>query len=207
MVDYDAFVRDIKTNKTIRVSLKSDGTEADPANNQDNKTPVISADGRFVAFTADQYGAFTPGDKNNQFDVYVHNMTNGQTRRVSVKSSGYEAKGASGSGSERPLAISADGQSIAFESYARLANNDTNSERDVYLRDQKAATTRRISIKPNGGQVTTGGGGQQLPAISGDGNWVAFQTIGTVLPGAAEPTSTSSCAARSVSYSRGRLCP
>src|SRR3954447_8600572 len=102
MVDYDAFIRDIKTNKTIRVSLKSDGTEADPANNQDNKTPVISADGRFVAFTADQYGAFTPGDKNNQFDVYVHNMSNGQTRRVSVKSSGYEAKGASGSGSERP---------------------------------------------------------------------------------------------------------
>jgi Tol biopolymer transport system component len=183
MVDYDVFVRDLSQGKTIRVSLKSNGTEADPNNNQNNQTPVISADGRFVAFSADSAGDFVPADANNQPDVYVRNLLTNQTTRVSVKTGGAEAAGSSGAGSQRPLAISADGQSIAFEAYAALVAGDTNNERDVYLRDRANGTTRRISIKPNGGQVTTGAGGQQLPAISGDGNWVAFQTIGTVTSG------------------------
>jgi Tol biopolymer transport system component len=183
LVDYDVFVRDMTQNNTIRASLKSDGAEADPAGNQDNQTPVISADGRFVAFSADSYGAFVPTDANNQPDVYVHNLQNGKTTRVSVKSNGQEAAGSSGTGSERPLAISADGTRVAFEAYAALVGTDTNNERDVYLRDRTANTTRRVSVKSNGDQVTSGAGGQQLPAISGDGNWAAFQTVAHVTPG------------------------
>jgi Tol biopolymer transport system component len=183
MVDYDVFVRDVKMNKTIRVSLRSNGAEADPAGNQSNQTPVISADGRFVAFSADSFGDFVPADNNNQPDVYIRNIQTSKTTRVSVKTGGAEAAGSSGAGSERPLAISEDGRSVAFEAYAALVAGDTNNERDVYLRDRIGDTTRRISIKPNGGQVTTGAGGQQLPAISADGNWVAFQTIGKVTAG------------------------
>lgn len=182
MVDYDTFVRDMSKGKTIRTSLKSNGTEADPASNQDNKTPVISADGRFVAFSADAGGNFVAADTNNQPDVYVKNLQTGQTTRVSVKSNGQEVAGSSGAGSERPLAISATGRSVAFEAYAALVAGDTNNERDVYVRDRVAGTTRRVSVKPNGAQVTTTGGGQQLPAISGNADWVAFQTIAPMTP-------------------------
>jgi Tol biopolymer transport system component len=180
MVDYDCFVRDMSQHKTIRVSLKSNGIEADPNNNQNNITPVISADGHFVAFSADSLGDFAPVDTNNQPDVYVHNMQTGKTIMVSVKSNGQPVTGSSGMGSERPLAISADGTSVAFEANAALVGSDTNNERDVYLRDRPATTTIRVSVKPGGGQVTTGAGGQQLPALSGDGHWAAFQTIGQV---------------------------
>lgn len=183
MVDYDVFVRDFSLHKTIRASLRTNGTEADPNGNQNNMTPVISADGRFVAFSADQYGRFVGTDTNNQPDVYIHNLVNGSTTRVSVKSNGAEAMGSSGEGSERPLAISASGSRVAFEAYAALTPTDTNNERDVYMRDRSASITKRISVKSNGSQITTGAGGQQLPAISGDGKWVAFQTIGHVTSG------------------------
>ena len=183
MVDYDVFVRDMSQGKTIRASLKSNGTEADPNDNQNNLTPVISADGRFVAFSADAFGTFVGTDTNNQPDVYIHNLVNGSTSRVSVKSDEQEATGSSGNGSERPLAISANGSKVAFEAYAALVPTDTNNERDVYLRDRGRGVTKRVSVKRNGAQITTGAGGQQLPAISGDGHWVAFQTIGKVTKG------------------------
>jgi Tol biopolymer transport system component len=183
MVDYDVFVRDLAQKRTIRASLRSNGTEADPAGNQNNITPVISADGRFVAFSADSYGDYVGADANNQPDVYIHSLVNGSTTRVSVKSNEQEATGSSGEGSERPLAISADGSRVAFEANAALAAADTNNERDVYVRDRPAGTTKFASVKSNGGVITTGAGGQQLPAISGDGRWVAFQTIGKVTPG------------------------
>ena len=41
---------------TVRVSLKSNGTEV----NADNDAPAISGNGRYVAF--ESVGAFTPGD-------------------------------------------------------------------------------------------------------------------------------------------------
>jgi WD40 repeat protein len=183
MVDYDVFVRDLSQKRTIRASLRSNGTEADPAGNQNNITPVISADGRFVAFSADSYGDYVGTDANNQPDVYIHSLVNGSTTRVSVKSNEQEATGSSGEGSERPLAISSDGSRVAFEAYAALAPADTNNERDVYVRDRPAGVTRFASVKANGGVITTGAGGQQLPAISANGRWVAFQTIGQVTPG------------------------
>lgn len=182
-VDYDVFVRDMSQHRTIRASLRSNATEADPNGNQDNKTPVISADGRFVAFGADSYGDFVGADTKNQPDVYIHSLVNGSTTRVSVKSNGTQAMGSSGTGSERPLAISANGSRVAFEAYAALVGSDTNNERDVYLRDRSTGKTTRVSVKSGGGQITTGAGGQQLPAISGNGSFVAFQTVGHVTNG------------------------
>jgi Tol biopolymer transport system component len=183
MVDYDVFVRDMTQKRTIRASLRSNGAEADPSGNQDNKTPVISADGRFVAFSADSYGDYVGADMNSYPDVYIHNLVNGSTTRVSVKSNGAEATGSSGEGSERPLAISADGSMVAFEAYAALAPTDSNNERDVYVRDRSRNVTKRISVKASGAQITSGAGGQQLPAVSGNGSWVAFQTVGHVTAG------------------------
>ncbi len=190
-VDWDVFVRDLKRNKTIRASLRANGQEASPTHNQNNVDPVISADGRRVAFYADGSGDFTSSDANNDYDVYVKNLATGKLTLASVKSNGGQVTALGGANnalgaSERPLAISADGRFVAFEAYAALVGNDTNDERDVYLHDRKTGKTTRVSVKnggPNGGQVTSGAGGQQLPAISADGRWVAFQTMAKVAGG------------------------
>jgi Tol biopolymer transport system component len=184
-VDRDVFVRDLQKNKTIRASLGSNGQEVSPTANQANVDPVISADGRHVAFYADGAGDYVAGDNNNDYDVYVKNLANGSLVDASVKSNGDQVTALGGSNnalgaSERPLAISSNGRFVAFEAYAALVAGDTNGERDVYLHDAKTGKTTLASVKSGGGQVTSGAGGQQLPAISADGRWVAFQTIAKV---------------------------
>jgi Tol biopolymer transport system component len=187
-VDWDVFVRDLKQNTTVRASLGANGQEVSPAHNPDNVDPVLSANGRHVAFYADGSGDYLASDGNDDYDVYVKNLTTGKLTLASAKSNGDQVTALGGASnalgaSERPLAISADGRSVAFEAYAALVGNDTNDERDVYLHDARTGKTTRVSVKnggANGGQVTSGAGGQQLPAISADGRWVAFQTIARV---------------------------
>jgi Tol biopolymer transport system component len=172
--DSDVFVRNLSQGTTVRASLKADGSEADPLGNQSNSLPVISGNGRFVAFTADIYGKFVAEDSNNAFDVYLKDLQNGAVGRLSVRSDGQEVPFASGQ--DAPAAISANGRYVAFESYGPLVASDTNPSRDVYLRDRVKTTTRRVSITTRGKQVT--GSNHQLPAISADGHWVAFSSLG-----------------------------
>ena len=90
------------------------------------------------------------------------------TRRVSVSSTGAE-----GNDQSRDPAISSDGRYVAFGSDAsNLVPGDTNESRDVFVRDRKLGTTRRVSVsstETQGNSVSFG-----LPAISSDGRYVAF---------------------------------
>ena len=63
----DMFVRDRVTGKTLRVSVATDGTEA---NNYNINMPSISADGRYVAFYSEATN-LVPGDTNGVSDVFV----------------------------------------------------------------------------------------------------------------------------------------
>src|SRR5688572_13436977 len=76
--------------------------------------------------------AFFPGgDTNGTFDVFVRDRQSGTTERVSANSLGVQAN----SQTERP-SISADGRFVAFLSWAtNLVPGDTNTRRDVFLRD------------------------------------------------------------------------
>jgi hypothetical protein len=70
----DVFVHDVLSGETTRVSVASDGTQADHL----SAGPRISADGRIVAFEsfADN---LVPGDTNGSPDVFVHNRVTGRT--------------------------------------------------------------------------------------------------------------------------------
>jgi len=81
----DIFVHDRQTHETTRVSVASDGTQA----NGWSRDPAISANGRFVAF-ASAADNLVPGDTNRWYDVFVHDRTLHQTTRVSVDSAGGE---------------------------------------------------------------------------------------------------------------------
>jgi Tol biopolymer transport system component len=131
------FVRDRKLQVTRRVSVGPAGQQA----NGDSSAPVISTDGRFVAFESDASN-LVAGDTNGTYDVFVRDRKAQITRRVSVGPGGQQAN----DGSFDP-AISAHGRFVAFGSPAsNLVPGDTNGFTDVFVRDRILHVTQRVSV-------------------------------------------------------------
>ena len=168
----DVFVHDRETKKTRRVSVHSNGTEA----NSDSLTPAISANGRFVAFLSFASNLVGDDGTNDIADVFVHDRETKKTRRVSVHSNGTE-----GDGHSYTPAISANGRFVAFESRAtNLVGVDGNNIYDVFVHDRKTKKTRRVSVRSNG---TEGNGYSYDPSISASGRFIAFESSATNLVG------------------------
>lgn len=158
----DVFVHDRQTGQTTRASVNSAGGEG----NRNSYFPVLSADGRYVAFYSEASNLVS-GDTNDAADVFVHDRQTGQTTRVSVDSAGVQGNQAS----ERP-ALSADGRYVAFHSWAsNLAPDDTNDVADVFVQDRATGQTMRVSMESSGVQ---GDGDSYLANVSADGRYVAF---------------------------------
>src|SRR2546430_2161595 len=68
---------------TTRVSLRS-GTPTEA--NGDSFNPSMSADGRFVAFESDANNLVTVSDSNAHRDIFVRDLSNNRTTRVSLRS-------------------------------------------------------------------------------------------------------------------------
>jgi Tol biopolymer transport system component len=150
---------------TTRVPVDRSGQQA----NGESQDEVISAGGRFVAFTSSASN-LVAGDTNHSLDVFVRDRKAQVTRRVSVGPGGQQANG----GSFSP-AISADGRFVAFTSHAsNLVPGDTNGADDVFVRDRKLQVTRRVSVGPGGQQANNN---SYLPAVSADGRFVAFWSL------------------------------
>jgi Tol biopolymer transport system component len=102
------------------------------------------------------------------------------TTRVSVDSSGLQSNGTSG---DPAVAISADGRFSVFNSAAsNLVAGDTNLVRDVFVHDLLTGATERVNVDSTGAQAN---GDTQIDAsISGDGRYVAFDSLATnLVPG------------------------
>jgi hypothetical protein len=165
----DIFVHDRDTGITERVSVASNGTEADDA----SFTLSLSADGSFVAFGS--YATnLVGGDTNGVIDVFVHNRNSGVTERVSVASNGTQANDAS-----FYVAISAAGRFVAFMSEAtNLVPGDTNSVSDIFVYDRNNSTTERVSVDSPGNEANAE---SFFAAISSDGQIVAFSSAASNL--------------------------
>ncbi len=159
----DIFVHDRVSGVTSRVSVDSAGVQAIFSSAEAS----ISADGRFVAFWSNANN-LVPGDTNNAPDIFVHDRATGVTSRVSVNSAGVEGNNYS----DAPPSISADGQFVAFWSFAsNLVPGDTNNFSDIFVHDRATAVTSCVSSDPNG---LPGNGFVSFPTISADGRFVAF---------------------------------
>lgn len=172
----DVFVHDRATGLTERVSVASDGTQA----NGTSRAAVISADGRYVAFVSEALN-LVPGQTDRCFlpcrDVFVHDRETGTTERVSVTSNGAEANDRSHTPS-----ISADGRYVAFSSEAsNLVPDDTNGAEDVFVHDHETGFTELVSVATDGTQGDAGTiqGTSQNPCISADGRSVGFESFAT----------------------------
>src|SRR6266496_4956589 len=161
----DVFVRDRLTGQTERVSVASDGTQAN--GNSFPGGSAISADGRYVVFHS-LASNLVPGDTNRSYDVFLRDRQTGQTQLVSMSTDGIQ--GNSGGGL---AAISANGRVVAFESFStNLGSSDTNGQMDVYARDLQSGETELISVASDGTQANSEETG--LPSISADGRFVSF---------------------------------
>ena len=175
----DIFVRNLAAHTTSLVSVSSDGHTR---GNNSSTTPIISADGRFVAFYSEArnlIAGFVDGNDLAEGDVYMRDMQLGTTTLVSINQDGT----ASANNQSAPLAFSANGQFLAFDSVASdLAANDANGQDDLFVRDLVHGTTVLASVNLQG----TGSGNGKIifsegdissprpPILSADGRFVVF---------------------------------
>src|SRR6266446_5992680 len=168
----DVLLRNRTNNTTTLVSVSLNGTGG---GNGHSVSPVISADGRYVAFESEAAN-LVANDTNGVSDVFVRDLQSGTTTMLSVNSSG---AGAGNGASTSPL-ISADGRYVAFVSSASdLVANDTNAALDVFVRDLQSGTTTLASVRADGS--TGGNGDSDSPALTPDGRWLGFSSKATNL--------------------------
>jgi hypothetical protein len=160
----DIFLRDRVLHTTTLVSTTIDGTEGYGAQ------PSMSSDGRTIAFTGD--GAFYPGATWTPYEsVYVYDAATGTIRQGSVDAWGNPIYG------WQP-ALSGDGNVVVFlaaTSPAVVPDPPTSNAAQVYARDFAAGTTTLVTRVPTGSTFVSADLEPQLPSVSSDGSYVAFE--------------------------------
>ncbi len=168
----DAFVRNLVTGTTVRVSVSTTGVEGD-GNSLD---AACSSDGQIVTFSSLATN-LVAGDVNGAQDVFVRVLATGVTTRISESTAG-----AAGNSYSRLPRMSSDGRYVVFESRAStLVPNDANAAIDIFLRDRTTGVTSIESVDSNG---VYGNNASGTPSISADGNRIAFHSwANNLVPG------------------------
>ncbi len=190
----DIYVVNVITGAIVRASVPNQanqGTLGTQANGASFK-PAISSTGRYVVFESSATNLVSGGTTAGVTHIYRLDRdvsgsgtfdTSGNTSLVLIsQSSGSVA----GNGSSIQATVSGDGRYVAYASDAtNLVAGDTNSLRDIFLRDVTGGTTTRISVATGGTQAT--GGASRAPSINqnsgstDDGRYIAFGSEATNL--------------------------
>jgi Tol biopolymer transport system component len=99
------------------------------------------------------------------------------TQRLSVGPGGVQAIG----GGSANVDVSPDGRYVGFDDYASnliAPGTDTNSRRDIFVRDRATGVNERVNLGPLGVQADQD---SDLNAMSADGRFVVFTTFATNL--------------------------
>jgi class 3 adenylate cyclase/Tol biopolymer transport system component len=170
----DIFVHDVEQVRTNRVNIRS-GNRREA--NGKSFNPTLSEDGRFVAF-ASAATVLTPRDTNNASDVFRfdNDPEEFKTVRASVTSEGRLTDG----DSTQP-SISDDGTRVAFVSKAFNLVEGDDEGADVFVHDFVTGQTTLVSRALTGD--VAGAGQSDRPAISGNGEYVVFDSAsGNLVP-------------------------
>jgi hypothetical protein len=164
---------------TLLVSSTAGGVQGDRTSNQSS----ISDDGRYVAFTSNSSNLVPPDVGGvGQTDIYRKDLSDGSIIRVSrTPNTAVPANAEPNASSSRPV-ISADGNYIAFTSFAsNLVAGGTfagTAQSNIFLYDVLANTTTLVS-HVQGTATTEATGNSDLPCISvvGATVYVAFESV------------------------------
>src|SRR5215218_6172717 len=170
----DVFLHDRRGHTTERVNIGTAGQEADGPSYSGPMS--VSADGRFVAFGSSARN-LTSRPTNGALQAFRRDRRQGRTQLMSVGSTWQQAQdGVFG------IDMSADGNAVAFDSFAPLVWRDSNFTSDVFVHlaksqpaptcDGAAATivgtaTADQIVGTAGPDVIVGGGGAD--AVDGRG--------------------------------------
>ena len=160
----DIFLWDLETKTNQRINLAYNGFQA----NSSSYNPKISDNGRYVVFESNASN-LVRYDSNYNRDIFVRDLVNGTTKKVSLTADNYQSNSDSYNAN-----ISANGHYIVFESNAdNLVADDTNYDRDIFIRDFVDNTIKRVSIGNDGSESNYN---SYNPDVSIDGRYVVFES-------------------------------
>jgi hypothetical protein len=177
----DIFVRDRVTNTTARVSVSSNGAQA----NGMSDYPSISADGRFVVFGSPATN-LVPDDANGSvWDVFVHDLVTHTTSLVSRSSADGPVDN-----NNTVAVISAGGRYVAFLTASYTLDPRVTSNVQLFMRDRDFdgngifdepgnSRTTLISVADDGTPAQYGL--YPFIDITPDGRYVAFSSYASNL--------------------------
>ena len=161
---------DLHTNTAVVVSCCGLGSDL-----KNLEFDGMSQNANLVAFALDA-GPSDPAH-SGVFQVYVRNIARHTTTLISKSDAGVPGDAASLGG-----AMSPGGRYVFFTSRARnLVGGDTNGHADVFVRDRRRGTTRRIDVGMHGQQTN---GDSFALAMSAGGRYRLFESWATnIVPG------------------------
>jgi Tol biopolymer transport system component len=178
------YLRDRRTGTTERIPT---GAGAQAPRTDPYPEAAISADGRYVAFSA-MASDLVSGDRNSSADVFVRDRRRDITDRVSVDSQGQATRCSPPKHprSDFPTdyycsrypSISNDGRFVLFESWGNhLVAGDRDDAPDVFIRDRRRKRTRHVETGDRSSQTTS------YAVLSANARYVAFGAPGNLLTG------------------------
>jgi hypothetical protein len=183
----------IQAGETILVTYEATAADTDNWGEGESRYPAIAQGTSHVYVTwSSSASDLIAADGNSQTDVFWRSVSKGSwasvpaalgaTTLVSVRDDSTQGDGSS----EHP-AISADGEYVAFDSYAKNLfpdvgglPEDVNGKRDVYRRGP-LVTGGSTLVRVSEGGLGQATGDSTVAALSGDGSIVVFTSAATNL--------------------------
>lgn len=156
---WDVWIHDRRLGGFVPGVRAPDGSEPDLG----TRWPRLSADGRVLAFVS-AASNLVAGDTNGVDDVFVRDLDSGAIERVSEPGIGGNDRGRA---LLRP-ALSGDGMTVAFATWATLLPEDLYATADVYVRDRRSGALEVI-------QLLSGTPPSSI-SLSADGRYVLIAT-------------------------------
>jgi Tol biopolymer transport system component len=170
-----------------------------PGPNGDSHHPSLSGDGQLVAFSSTATNFTAETDVASQSNIFVQNVTTGETMLVTRLMPGAETPSGMTSGTVESRSgtcqnprISSDGQSVTFDSSAtNLVATPLTQSNNVFLTNLETGMTILVSpetkVPPTGSTLATGGT-STIPMTGATTGVVIFGSTGGAVVGQTGPT-------------------
>lgn len=135
---------------------------------------AISADGRYVAF------GWSAAGSDLLFQILVRDMAWDSPASTRYRLASSNSGGVPAEATSYVRGISADGRYVLFESSAgNLVRRDANGDLDLFRKDLATGRIVRVSSGPQGQPTWGGGATAGRSALSADGRYAVFVTVGS----------------------------
>ena len=163
------YLKDMSNGTIVMISRTATGFAGDAASNN----PDMSADGKHIVFES-LAANFTASNSFNHIYYVDATAATHSVEQISVATAGAEATANCNNPS-----ISDDGAMVVYDTVAILDGFDTNGTTDIYFRYRPSQFTKLVSANP--GTSDSGNGSSSNADISGDANYVVFESLASDL--------------------------